>query len=66
MQSIAFDDLNGGVQMLFYAIGKGLAGVATIGQHAFHSLQIRFAAVDHLQGSAAINRFGSGNRYGMG
>jgi len=66
VQFIALDDLNGGFQTLFYAIGEGLTSVAAIDQNAFHSRQIRFAAVDRLQGSAAIGHFGSGNRDGMG
>ena len=66
MQFIALDDLDGGFQTLRYAIGEGLAGVAAIDQHAFNSLQIRPAAVDGLQGPAAVGYLGSGNRDGMG
>ena len=66
MQFIAFDDLNRGFQALLYTIGERLPGVAAIGRHAFNSLQIRPAAVDNLQGSAAIGRLGCGNRDNMG
>ena len=63
---IALDDLNSGLPALFYAISEELPGVAAIDQHAFNSLQIRLAAVDRLQGPAAIGHLGSGNRDGMG
>ena len=66
VQFIALDDLNGGFQALHYAIGEGLAGVATIDQHAFHSFQIRLAAVHSLQSPAVIGHFGRGNCDGMG
>jgi len=66
VQFIALDDLDGGFQTLFYAIGERLAGVAAINQHAFHSRQIRPTAVDRLQGPAAIRHLGSGNCDGMG
>ena len=66
VQFIALDDLNGGFQTLFYAIGEGLTSVAAIDQNAFHSRQIRLAAVDRLQGSAAIRHLGGGNRDGVG
>ena len=46
MQLTALDDLNGGLQALHYAVGKGLAAVATLRQHAFHALQIRLAVSD--------------------
>ena len=66
VQLITLEDLNGGFQALLYTIGKGLPGVAAIDQHAFNSLQIRPAAVDSLQGPAAIGHLGGGNGDGMG
>jgi len=66
VQFIALDHLNRGLQPLHHAVGKRLAGVAAIDQNAFHSRQIRFAAVDRMQGPTAIRHFGGGNRNGVG
>ena len=61
VQFVALDDLHRSVQALFDAVCKWLSAVSTIDQHAFHSLQIRPAAVEGLQGPAAIRHLGRGD-----
>ena len=65
VQFVALDDLHGSVQSLFDAVRKRLSGVSAIDQHAFNSLKIRPAAVDSLQGPAAISHLGRGDGNGM-
>ena len=65
MQFIALDDLHGGLQSLHYAVGKGLACVAAIHQHALHQLQIWLAPVDCSQRAIAVCHIGCGHGDGV-
>ena len=60
MQLIALDDLNGVLDPLPDAVGKGLAGVAAVDQQALDPLQIRLASVDGPQGAVAVRHHGRG------
>ena len=66
MQFIALDDLHGGLDPLHYAVGKGLACVAAIDQHALYRLQIWLAPVDGSQCAVAVRYIGRGHGDGVG
>ena len=64
VQFISFDDLNGGLNSLHHAVGKGLASVATVDQHALDQLQIWLASINGPQSAVAVRYIGRG--YGRG
>jgi len=66
VEFIAFDDLDGSPQTVHYTIGEGLARVASIHQYAFDASEIRFAAVQGLQGALPIRDLSGGYGDGMG
>src|SRR5665213_4524139 len=66
MQLIALDDLNRGIEPLHHAVGKRLARVAAVDQHALHQLQIRLAPVDGGQSAAAVGHLSRSYSNGMG
>lgn len=65
MKFIALDDLHRCLQPLHHAVGKGLARVATVDQHALHRRQIRLAPVHGGQSAVAVRYIGRGHGNGV-
>jgi hypothetical protein len=58
MQRIAFGHLRLCPQFLLYRIGKGRSTIAAINQHTANTLQVGYAPLHGLQGSASICHIG--------
>ena len=64
MQFVALGDLHGGAEFVLDRLGKRLAGVAAIDQHAADLLEVVRAAVERCQSTLAVGHIGC--RYGYG
>ena len=58
VQFIAFGDLHGCAELFLHRLGKGLAGVAAIDEHAGDLLEVVGAAVEGGQGTFAVGHLG--------
>ncbi len=60
VQLISLDDFNGGLDPFHHAVGKRLARVAAVYQHALDQLQIWLASIDGPQSAVAVGHIGRG------
>ena len=66
VELVAFGDLHGGTEFALDRLGKRLAGVASIDEHAGDLPEVVCAAVDRCQGPFAIGHLGGRDGYRMG